>query len=83
MVRELEMGRYQKGEHVKIEVIEDRSGVSEWVWLLVQHSDDEQRLVFGELDSEPVVAKGPVIRRQLGECKIRGVSFTCEAVSML
>ena len=57
MVRELEMGRYQKGEHVKIEVIEDRSGVSEWVWLLVQHSDDEQRLVFGELDSEPVVTR--------------------------
>jgi hypothetical protein len=26
------------------------------MWLLVDHSDDEQRLVFGHLDSEPVVA---------------------------
>jgi hypothetical protein len=27
------------------------------MWLLVDHSDDEQRIVFGALDSEPVVAR--------------------------
>lgn len=27
-------------------------------WLLVDYSDDEQGLVFGELDSEPIVAIG-------------------------
>jgi uncharacterized protein YegJ (DUF2314 family) len=48
------MGRYNKGEHVKIEVVNDQSGESEWMWLLVDHSDDDQRLVFGKLDSEPV-----------------------------
>jgi uncharacterized protein YegJ (DUF2314 family) len=48
------MGRYNKGEHVKIEVGNDQSGESEWMWLLVDRSDDGQRLVFGKLDSEPV-----------------------------
>lgn len=49
------MGRYNKGEHVKIEVVNDQSGESEWMWLLVDHSDDDRRLVFGKLDSEPIV----------------------------
>lgn len=42
------MGKYQKGEHVKVEVLEEESGESEWMWLLVDHGDDEQRLVFGD-----------------------------------
>lgn len=50
------MGRYAKGDHVKIEVTDELSGDSEWMWLLVDHSDDEQQLVFGQLDSEPIVA---------------------------
>jgi len=50
------MGTYKKGDHVKIEVIHEQSEESEWMWLLVDRSDDEQRLVFGQLDSEPVVA---------------------------
>lgn len=48
------MGRYNKGEHVKIEVVNDQSGEREWLWLLVDHSDDDQKVVFGKLDSEPV-----------------------------
>jgi len=50
------MSKYKKGDHVKIEVTDGQSSESEWVWLLVDHCDDEQGLVFGELDSEPVVA---------------------------
>lgn len=57
MLSELLMGRYQQGDHVKIEVVEEQSGESEWMWLLVDHSDDEQGLVFGKLDSEPIVAR--------------------------
>lgn len=49
------MSKYQKGDHVKIEVTDERSTEKEWVWLLVDHCDDEQRLLFGVLDSEPVV----------------------------
>lgn len=55
---EQRMGRYAKGDHVKIEVTDELSRDSEWMWLLVDHSDDEQQLVFGQLDSEPVAATG-------------------------
>jgi uncharacterized protein YegJ (DUF2314 family) len=50
------MARYQKGDHVKFEVTHEQSGDSEWIWLLVDESNDEQQVVFGQLDSEPVVA---------------------------
>jgi uncharacterized protein YegJ (DUF2314 family) len=59
------MGRYGKGEHVKIEVEDDQSGESEWMWLLVDHSDDDQRLVFGKLDSEPVVVTDMRVGQEL------------------
>lgn len=49
------MGKYAKGDHVKIEVTNDRTTASEWLWLLVDRSDDERRLVFGKLDNEPIV----------------------------
>ena len=49
------MGKYPKGDHVKIEVRHEQSGESEWLWLLVDESDDQQRLVFGKLDNEPIV----------------------------
>jgi len=50
------MGKYAKGDHVKIEVVNEGSGESEWIWLLVDRCDDAGRLVFGRLDSEPIVA---------------------------
>jgi len=49
------MGKYSKGDHVKIEVVSENSGEREWMWLLVERSDDSGRLVFGKLDSEPIV----------------------------
>lgn len=49
------MGRYSKGDHVKIEVVEETTGQSEWMWLFVERSDDVHRIVFGTLDSEPIV----------------------------
>lgn len=51
------MSKYQKGDHVKIEVSDEQSSEKEWVWLLVDHCDDERRLLFGELDSEPVISR--------------------------
>ena len=48
------VGKYKRGDHVKIEVEEREFGASEWMWMLVEDSDDEQRLVFGELDNEPI-----------------------------
>jgi hypothetical protein len=48
------MGKYRTGDHVKIEVKNEHSGESEWMWLLVERSDDSERIVFGKLDSEPI-----------------------------
>ena len=49
------MARFSKGEHVKFEAVSEQSGESEWMWLLVDRSDDDRKLVFGKLDSEPIV----------------------------
>jgi len=54
LVREL-MGTYKKGDSVKIDVVNESTKESEWMWLLVESSDDKQRIVFGTLDSEPIV----------------------------
>jgi hypothetical protein len=48
------MGKYKKGDHVKIEVKNENSPVSEWMWMLVDDSDDDRQLVFGRLDNEPI-----------------------------
>ena len=40
------MGHYHsKGEHVKFEAVSEQSGESEWMWLLVDRSDDDKGLV--------------------------------------
>jgi uncharacterized protein DUF2314 len=49
------MSTYKPGDHVKVEFANDHSGESEWMWLQVDYSDDENRLVFGRLDSQAVV----------------------------
>jgi hypothetical protein len=49
------VGKYAKGDHVKIEIRENRTAESEWLWLLVDASDDVRRLVFGKLDNEPII----------------------------
>jgi len=49
------MPKYQPGDHVKIEVKDDASGESEWMWLLVDNCDDQARIVFGRLDNIPIV----------------------------
>jgi uncharacterized protein YegJ (DUF2314 family) len=59
------MGKYTKGDHVKIEVEDKRFGASEWMWVLVESSDDEQRLVFGTLDNEPIANTDMRLGQQL------------------
>jgi hypothetical protein len=46
---------YQPGDHVKVEFAGDSSGESKWMWVQVESSDDEDRIVFGRLDSQPVL----------------------------
>jgi uncharacterized protein YegJ (DUF2314 family) len=52
------MGRYKRGDFVKVEIRDEATNGSEWLWLLVDSSNDEQALVFGKLDNEPVVITG-------------------------
>ena len=59
------MSRYKLGDQVKVEFADEHSGESEWMWVKVDHSDDENRLVFGTLDSEPIVNAGLKVGREL------------------
>lgn len=49
------MPTYKPGDHVKVEFANDASGEREWMWVQVDSSDDENRLIFGKLDSQPIV----------------------------
>ena len=54
-MREAKMGMYKPGDHVKVELADENSGESEWVWVKVDHSDDQGKLLFGALDIQPIV----------------------------
>jgi len=46
---------YKRGDYVKVEFTDEIAGENEWMWIRVDDSDDDVRLVFGRLDSQPVV----------------------------
>lgn len=52
------MSTYQPGDYVKVEFRDDSTGESEWMWVKAEHADDEEEVVFGQLDNEPIVNKG-------------------------
>ena len=49
------MSRYEHGDYVKVEFQNDGILPAEWMWVLVDHCDEERQLIFGRLDNEPVV----------------------------
>ena len=59
------MGKYKNGDHVKVEITDDQFPVGEWMWMLVEFSDDEKQLVFGRLDNEPISATDLKVGQQL------------------
>lgn len=59
------MGKYKKGDHVKIEVKDETFPIGEWMWMLVESSDDEKRIVFGVLDNEPIANTDMRLGQQL------------------
>jgi uncharacterized protein YegJ (DUF2314 family) len=59
------MGKYVQGDHVKIEVKDESSPVGEWMWMLVEDSDDDRQLVFGRLDNEPVANPDMTLGQEL------------------
>lgn len=49
------MSKYEPGDYIKVEFPDETTGVGEWMWVRVDYADDTNRLVFGWLDSQPVV----------------------------
>jgi hypothetical protein len=45
---------YEPGDYVKVEFPDETTGIGEWMWMIVDRTDDQKRLVFGTLDNEPV-----------------------------
>jgi hypothetical protein len=49
------MSIYESGDYVKVEFKDDLMGDSEWMWVRVDQVDDATRVVFGRLDSRPIL----------------------------
>jgi hypothetical protein len=49
------MAMYNRGDYIKAEFRNDQTGESEWMWVRIDSCDDEKQVVFGELDSVPVL----------------------------
>jgi hypothetical protein len=56
------MSKYQPGDYVKVEFPDEKTGVGEWMWVRVTSCDDERRLVFGHLDSVPLLEYGGKVK---------------------
>ena len=56
------MSKYEKGDFIKVEFPDEVTGISEWMWVRVQHCDDENELVFGVLDNVPVAIQDERLR---------------------
>jgi hypothetical protein len=46
---------FKPGDYVKVEFVNEGTGESEWMWVQIASDDHERRIVFGHLDSQPVV----------------------------
>ena len=51
------MPRFQPGDYVKAEFKNEATGESERMWVLVDSCDDEEGVLFGRLDNEPLLDK--------------------------
>jgi len=56
---------YECGDDVKGEFADGNAAESEWMWVRVEWSDDDTRLVFGRLDTQPVVQNGLKLGQQV------------------
>jgi hypothetical protein len=56
------MSNYQPGDYIKVEFKNDETGEGEWMWVRVESFDDESQIVFGQLDSVPVLDHGEKLK---------------------
>ncbi len=57
--------RYERGDYVKVEFDGANGMPAEWMWVRVDHIDEVRRLVFGKLDSEPVLTREVKVGQQI------------------
>jgi uncharacterized protein YegJ (DUF2314 family) len=50
---------------VKIAFEGEGSLPGEWMWVCVDHCDEERQLIFGTLDNEPVVSENVTVGNEL------------------
>jgi hypothetical protein len=53
---------YERGDYLKVEFPDEATGVGEWMWLIVDHTDDAGGLVYGTLDNEPLNQYGSKVK---------------------
>jgi hypothetical protein len=56
------VAKYDQGDYVKAEFKDNQTGESEWMWVKVDYCDEAERIVFGRLDSQPVLDHGEKLR---------------------
>jgi uncharacterized protein YegJ (DUF2314 family) len=56
---------YEPGDYIKVEFHDEQHGEAEWMWVKVENDDPVRRVVFGTLDSEPLVCTDLRLGQQL------------------
>jgi uncharacterized protein YegJ (DUF2314 family) len=46
---------FESGDYVKFEIKDGETGAAEWMWLRADSVDESRRILYGWLDSQPVV----------------------------
>jgi len=52
------MASFRPGDYVKAEFEDEATGESERMWVQVDSCDDEEGVLFGKLDNEPLLGRG-------------------------
>jgi hypothetical protein len=52
---EVDVARYQRGDYVKVELTDERTGQKEWLWVRVDSCHEENQIVFGWVDNLPII----------------------------
>ncbi len=59
------MAKYESEDYVRVEVVDDHTSESEWLWVRVDRCDDAKRVLFGTLDNVPTVNPDLKLGQQL------------------
>lgn len=46
--------QYLPGDYIKVEFMDEVTGLSEWMWVRITCCDDQKRIAIGTLDNVPL-----------------------------